>query len=221
MSSSNVNPSPSLKKFVLHPPALLAPNAPLIQAYSTITPFSPTSLNALRTTLLASRTLAAERIIVKDTNRRNLGERQALLNRVIEGEKRVKEVERKKRKEEDDRREKEKRAEREVELAEQSRVAALAAATALNTTHDAEMNGAGSSTSGGLSRMNSAQSIASKPGSAPNGTPLQTTTSTPTPSILHFVPAVVTHAIPGLLASSSAHPSPGKIASSFLLLQCH
>lgn len=102
---------PPLKKFTLHPAAQLAPSSPLLLAQAAAHPLSIQNLTILRTALLASRTLAAERIIVKDANRRNLSERQASLNRVLEETQRAKEVERKRKREEDDRRERE-RAER-------------------------------------------------------------------------------------------------------------
>ena len=102
-------PATPLRKFTLHPPTLVAPASVLTLAHSTSQPFTTQSLAALRTALLSSRTLAAERIAVKDANRRNLSERQAVLNRVLEETQRVKEVERKKKREEEERKDKERR----------------------------------------------------------------------------------------------------------------
>lgn len=102
-------PAPPLRKFTLHPPTLLVPASPLTLAHTTPQPFTTQSLGALRTALLSSRTLAAERIVVKDANRRNLSERQAVLNRVLEETQRIKEVERKKKREEEERKDKERR----------------------------------------------------------------------------------------------------------------
>lgn len=101
-------PSQPLRKFTLHPSSLTSPTSPLTLALVTSDPLALATLVLLRASLLASRTLATERLSIRDGNRKNLGERQATLNRMLEEAARLKDAERKKKREEEERREKDK-----------------------------------------------------------------------------------------------------------------
>lgn len=103
------SPPVPLRKFTLHPTALAAPSSPLVLAGVSSEPFTLQSLNLVRSTLLHARTSATERLVIRDSNRRNLSERQAALNRTLEETSRIKEQDRKRKREEEDLRDKDRR----------------------------------------------------------------------------------------------------------------
>lgn len=113
--------NPPLRKFTLHPPSLTAPNSPLVLAANGTGALPPAALQALRQTLSQARQSAAERIGIRDANRRNLTERQANEKRVAEEQARMKEAERRRKREEDERREKERVERTERERTERER----------------------------------------------------------------------------------------------------
>jgi hypothetical protein len=102
-------PAPPLRKFTVNASNPAAPGSALYLALSSSSadalPLSTLAL--LRSTLFQSRTLATERLIIRDSNRRNLGERQAALNRSLAEAAKLKDVERKRKRDDDERREKE------------------------------------------------------------------------------------------------------------------
>lgn len=99
-----------LGKFTLVP-TFNSPTSPVTLSLANNAPLSNTALSALRTTLVASKTLAIERNALCEANRRNVVERQANDKKVFDEGARLKEQERKRRREEDERRDRE-RAER-------------------------------------------------------------------------------------------------------------
>jgi hypothetical protein len=108
---------PPLRKFTLHPPSLTAANSPISLAANGNGALSPAALQGLRQTLVQARQSAAERLSIRDANRRNLTDRQANEKRVAEEQARQKEMERKRKREEDERRERER-----IERTERERV---------------------------------------------------------------------------------------------------
>lgn len=104
-TSESANHSHALGKFTLHPPSLTSPTSPLTQCLANSSPLNLTALNALRSTLIGSRILAAERLSICDSNRRTLLERQASDKRAIDEGAKLKELERKRKREEEEKRE--------------------------------------------------------------------------------------------------------------------
>ncbi|GAA5866013.1 hypothetical protein JCM8547_002914 [Rhodosporidiobolus lusitaniae] len=111
----NPPPPSTLRKFspVQAPP----PNAPILAVTNGTGPISPHELAQMRTSLVLSRMLAAERLAVRDQNRALLDERQAAEQRAADEQARVRDGERRRRREEDERKERER-----VEKAERERV---------------------------------------------------------------------------------------------------
>lgn len=99
--------SHALRKFTLHPTSLSAPTSPITVCLSTTSPITLPTLAAIRTTLVNSRILAAERLNICDSNRKILNERQAMDKRALDEGAKLKEMERKRKREEDEKREKE------------------------------------------------------------------------------------------------------------------
>lgn len=132
-------PSSPLKKFNLHPLSTLASTSPIVLAQTSTYSLNPTSLSVLRTQLIQSRTLAAERVIIKDANKRLLSNRQTAQNKLLDSLHKSKEEERKKKKEEDDERERERirqkgTVEKVLQIVSDNQVEAIDSARAIPST---------------------------------------------------------------------------------------
>ncbi|KAK4058888.1 Transcriptional regulator [Microbotryomycetes sp. JL221] len=96
-----------LRKFVLHSPAIIGSASPIVAAANHAGPYPIPMLMAARQALVNARQSAAERHPIRDSNRKNLLDRQSNEKRLAEEQAKQKEVERKRKRDEDEKKERE------------------------------------------------------------------------------------------------------------------